>query len=238
LHSADALVTVSSLLADELSTLHRRKKTYTITNGFDPDKMSKGQADLTPNFTIAYTGQIYAGMQDPSKLLAAIQDLISDETMNPNDIEVRFYGPEYELLAKEIEEYRMSDIVKQCGIIPREISFEKQRESQLLLLLNWEDQREKGVFTSKIFEYLAAQRPILATGGFGNDVVEELLNETKAGVYTPTVKDIKNFLRGLYVEYKRNGKITYNGDMEKINNYSHREMARKFAEVLDSIARE
>ena len=237
LHSADALVTVSSLWADELSTLHRRKKTYTITNGFDPDKMSKGQAELTPNFTITYTGQIYTGKQDPSKLLTAIQDLISDGTINPNDIEVRFYGPEYELLAKEIEEYRMSDIVKQCGIIPREISFEKQRESQLLLLLNWEDQREKGVFPSKIFEYLAAQRPILATGGFGDDVVKRILDETGAGMYAPTVENIKSILRELYMEYKQKGKISYKGNIEKINKYSHREMARKFAEVLDRLER-
>jgi hypothetical protein len=81
---------------------------------------------------------------------------------------------------------------------------------------------------------MAAQRPILATGGLGNDAIKELLDETKAGTYCRTVEDIKNILREIYSEYKQKGKISYNGDVEKINKYSHREMARKFAEVLDS----
>ena len=82
---------------------------------------------------------------------------------------------------------------------------------------------------------MAAQRPILATGGFGNDVIEKLLDETKAGVYAKEVEDIKSILKELYLKYKCNGKITYHGDIEKINKYSYREMARKFAEILDRI---
>ena len=238
LQTADALITVSPIWAEELRTLHRGKKTYTITNGFDPDKISTEEIDLTSKFTITYTGQIYTGRQDPSKLLAAVRDLLSDGTMNSDRIEVRFYGPWNELLAKEIEEYGLLDIVKQYGIVPREISFEKQRESQILLLLNWEvrweDQREKGWYPLKIFEYLAAQRPILAIGGSSDDVVKELLDETKAGMYSPSVEDVKSSLRELYSEYKQKDKIDYSGDLEKINKYSYREMARKFAEILDS----
>ena len=239
LQPADALVTVSPLWAEELKTLHRGKKTYTITNGFDPDKMSTGQVDLTSMFTITYTGQIYTGRQDPSKLLAALRDLISDGTINPDEVEVRFYGPDNELLAKKIEEYGLVDTVSQYGLVPREISFERQRESQILLLLNWEvsweDQREKGWYPLKIFEYLAAQRPIFAIGGSSEDVVRGLLDETKAGMYAPSVEEIKSILRELYSEYKLKGKLSYNGDLEKINKYSYREMARKFAEALDSL---
>lgn len=239
LQSADALVTVSPLWAEELKILHRGKETYTITNGFDPDKVSKGQVDLTPKFTITYTGLIYTGREDPSKLLAALRDLLSDGTMNSDGVGVRFYGPENELLAKEIKEYGLSDLVKQYGIVPREISFKKQRESQILLLFNWEvrweDQREKGWYPLKVFEYLAAQRPILAVGGSGDDVVKELLDETKAGMYAPSAEDVKSSLRELYSEYKQKGKIDYSGDLEKINKYSYREMARKFAEILDSL---
>lgn len=235
LQQADALVTVSPLWAEQLRTLHRGKKTYTITNGFDPDKIGTGQVDLTSKFTITYTGLIYTGRQDPSKLLAALHNLISDGSMNPSDVEVRFYGPGNELLAKEIEECRVSTIVNYHGMVPQAIAFKKQRESQILLLLNWEDQKEKGVYPQKVFEYLAAQRPILATGGFGDDVVKELLDEINAGAYAPTVEDIKNILQELYSEYKLKGKIDYGGDVEKINKYSHREMAGKFVEVLDSL---
>jgi len=234
LSTADALVTGSSPMTEKLKMLHEGKRIYTITNGFDPEKMSDGKTDLTSKFTITYTGQIYT-KQDPSKLLVALKDLISQGAIHSMDVEARFYGPESELLMKTIQKYGLSDIVKQYGIISRESSFEKQRESQLLLLLNWEDPREKGVYTGKIFEYLAAQRPILATGGFGSDVVETLLDETNSGIYCSTTEDIKNTLRELYSEYKFEGKITYDGNMEKINEYSYRETARKFAETLNNL---
>jgi glycosyltransferase involved in cell wall biosynthesis len=234
LHS-DALVTVSQLWAEKLRTLHRRETVYTITNGFDPVEMNTTRVNLTSKFTITYTGSIYSEKQEPSKLFAALKDLISDRLMDPNEVAVRFYGSKIEWLDKEVERYGLSSIVKQYGRVPQQVALEKQRESQLLLLLNWEDQQEHGVYPGKVFEYLAAQRPILATGGFGNDVIERLLHETKAGRYGSTVEDIKNILSELYLEYKLTGKITYNGNIEKINKYSHREMARKFAGVLDQV---
>jgi glycosyltransferase involved in cell wall biosynthesis len=235
LSRADALVTVSPLWAEKLRALHKGKTTYAITNGFDPAEINTARANLTSKFTISYTGVIYIGAQDPSKLFAALRDLISDRTMDPKDVEVRFYGHEVDWLASEIEEYGLSAIAKHYGMVPREISFEKQRESQLLLLLNWEDQQERGWYPLKIFEYLAAQRPILSIGGSGDDVVKKLLDETKAGMYCKTVKDIKSTLKELYLEYKLRGEISYSGDVKKINKYSYKKMAKKFTEVLDSL---
>jgi len=233
---ANALVTVSSPMAEKLKMIHKGKMIYTITHGFDPDKMSDEKASLTSKFTITYTGQIYK-KQDPSKLLVALKDLIYERDIDPNDVDVRFYGPEKRFLAKKIKEYELSAIVRQCGIVPREISFEKQREPQLLLLLKWEDSRERGIYTGKVFEYLAAKRPILATGGT-DDVVRELLNETSAGIDAQTVEDIKSALRELYAEYKLEGKISYQGNAEKVNKYSYRERAKKFADVINTILRE
>ena len=234
LSTADALVTVSRLWAKELGILHKRE-VYTVTNGFDPDKMSDEKANLT-KFTITYTGQIY-GKQDPSKLLFALKDLISRGAIDPKDVEVRFYGPVDGSLAKKTEKYQLSAIVRQYGTVPREVSFEKQRESQLLLLLKWEDPRERGWYSGKIFEYLAAKRPILATGGT-DDVITELLNRTNAGTDAQTIEDVKGALRKLYAEYKLRGEISYQGNAEKVSRYSYREMARKFAEIINTILRE
>ena len=236
LSPADALVTLSPPAAEKLKILHKRKRIYMITNGFDPDKMGNGKANLTSKFTITYTGQIYK-KQDPSKLLAALKDLISERAIDPKDVDVRFYGPENVLLAKKIEEYRLSATVRQCGIVPREISFEKQRESQLLLLLKWEDPLERGIYTGKVFEYLAAMRPILATGGT-NDVVKELLTETSAGIDAQTVEDIKSTLRKLHAEYKLRGKVSYQRNAEKVDKYSYRENAKKFVEVINATLHE
>lgn len=232
--TSDALVTTSQPLAEELGMLHK-KKVYAITNGFDPEKMSDGKADLTSKFTVTYTGQIYA-KQDPSKLLVALKDLILEGALDQADANVRFYGPENALLAEKIEECRLSAVVKQYDVVPREVSLQKQRESQVLLLLSFEDRRQKGLYSGKIFEYLAARRPILVTGGFGNDVVETLINETNSGIYCSKAEDIKKALRELYSEYKSHGRVNYEGNVEKISKYSYQEMAKKFAEILDNLS--
>jgi len=236
LSTVDALVTVSQPWADKLSALHKGKVTYAITNGFDPAEINTPPVSLTSKFTITHTGRIYAGKQDTSKFLAALRDLVSDGTINPNEVEVRFYGTEEGWLDKEIEQYGLSGMVKQYGMMPRQVALERQRESQLLLVINWETEDGLVGCQSKLFEYLAAQRPVLATGGSGNYLTKELLDETKAGIHAPTIADVKNSLKELYQEYKFKGKINYNGDIEKINKYSHREMAKKFLEILNQVA--
>jgi len=236
LSKADALVTVSQIWADKLSALHKDKTTYTITHGFDPEAANIPPAKLTNKFTITYTGTIYAGKQDPVKLFAALRDLISNRIINPEEIEVRFYGSEQAWFNKEIEQYGLLSIVKHYGRVPKDIALGKQRESQLLLLLDWDDPQEKGVSTAKIYEYLGTRRPILATGGVVDDVVAELLNRTKAGTQASTVEDIKETLKNLYQDYKLKGALAYNGIDSEVNKYSHREMARQFSEILDRLA--
>jgi len=235
LSEADALVTVSEPWAEKLKMLHVGKPVHTISHGYNPAMVNKPPARLTPKFIITYTGSIYARMQNPSKFFVALQDLISDGTMNPDEVEVRFYGSEIDWLETEIKQYGLSAIVKQYEKVSRDISLEKQKESQLLLLLDWDNPREHGVTTAKFFEYLGARRPILATGGVAGNIIDILLDETKAGIHTPTVEDIKSTLKELYQEYKLTGKIAFKGEESKINKYTHREMASKFAELLNHL---
>ncbi|MFC1907293.1 glycosyltransferase [Chloroflexota bacterium] len=232
---ADVLVTASTPLAIELGELHGQKPVYSITNGFDPAEVNSTGEGVTNKFTITYTGNLYPSKQSPEPLFMALRDLISQESINASDIEVRFYGSKVGWVDKQAERCGLTSIVKQFGIVPREIVLSKQRESQLLLLLKWNDPKQRGAYSTKTFEYLAAKRPILAVGGF-HDVVNELLDETKAGICASTIEDIKRVVKELYREYKLKGIITYKGEKSEVYKYSYREIARKFVLVLDKLA--
>lgn len=232
---ADALVTVSSPLAEKLRTLHKGKPVFVITNGFDPDEI--WEVPLTKKFTITYTGQIYEGKQDPELLFKALKELIEEGALDSRDVEVRFFGPKKLWLQRSIEEFNLEGVVKQFGVVPREIALQKQRESQILLLLNWLDTKEAGIYTGKIFEYLAAQRPILAVGGEKN-MLSELLEETKAGTHAPNTLALKKELIEFYKEYRRKGKVSYKGIKDEVEKYSHYEMAKKFSEILEQLVEE
>ena len=235
LSEANALVTVSQPAADDLRSLHKQKPVHSIPNGFDPTEVNTTPAKLTDKFTITYTGNLYPGKQSPEPVFAALQDLIREGSMAAGDIEVRFYGPQAGWIDKQAEHYGLTDIVKQFGMVPREVALNKQRESQLLLLLKWNDPKQRGAYLAKTFEYLAARRPILAVGGY-QDVVSELLNKTRAGVGAQTGEEMKAVLLRLYQEYKSTGAVSYSGDEAENSKYSHREMAHRFAEVLDTVA--
>jgi glycosyltransferase involved in cell wall biosynthesis len=232
---ADALVTVSEPLAQKLRTLHKGKPIYSIPNGYDPDEVET--RPLTREFTITYTGHIYKGKMNPYSLFKAISELISEGKIERHRIIIRFYGVTGNYwLQKKIEQFNLEDIVVLYPKIPRDAALNKQRESQILLLLNWEHPEETGVYTGKIFEYLAAKRPILAIGG-PKGVVTELLEETGAGIHALNYEQLKQALLGFYNEYLTYGQVLYKGNWEKISRYSHREMAKKFAELLDRIIR-
>ena len=231
---ADALVTVSKPLAQKLQLLHNKKKIFSISNGFDPDEIKK--SSLTKKFTITYTGQLYQGKMDPAPLFMAIEKMIAEKVVNPLSLFIQFFGPQQYWLDEEINRHNLGGIIKQYGNVDREVALTKQRESQILLLLNWDDPEEMGVYTGKIFEYLAANRPILALGGRSGDVVCELLKETGAGVQAKSVQKIEKVLRAWYMEYLTYGQVCYRGRYEQIARYSHREMAKKFAEVLNAVS--
>jgi glycosyltransferase involved in cell wall biosynthesis len=234
LSNADVLITVSQPWVKKLNLLHIGKKIFSITNGYDPATLNTSPIELTTKFTITYTGIIYEGKQNPIQLFSAIHDLIIEKIMDPDDIEVRFYGSTMPWLDIKINQYGLLDIVKQYGRVPQQIAIEKQRESQILLHLTWEGQGERASYSLKLFEYLAAQRPIIAIG-LGNDMTEELLFETKSGFYAPEKDDIKTVLTEMYMEYKKEGTIGYYGDMNKINTYSYYDLTKKYGDILSTI---
>lgn len=235
LSSADALLTVSKPLAENLKKLHTGKKVFSITNGFYPEELNFPPKPLKKKFTITYAGTIYTGKQDPKDFFIALKELIDEKIINSKDLDVRFYSGILPWLRKEIDDYNLNEAVKVYEKISRNEIIERQNESQVLLLIYWGDKAEKGWQSLKIFGYLAAQRPILVMGGSGDDVVEKMIEETKSGVYCKNINDIKEALRAFYIEYKNNGKVSYSGDIEKIKKHSYYEKAREFSNVLEKI---
>ncbi|HEY4523536.1 MAG TPA: hypothetical protein VJK04_01530 [Candidatus Paceibacterota bacterium] len=233
---ADYITAASPSYAQKEATLVK-KPTTTITNGFDPETVNDHPEKLTEKFTIMYAGSIYAGRQDPTKLFRALRELINEDVLDKNNVEVRFYGIKQVWVSEEIKHYELESIVTQYGSINREESVMRQRESQILLLLCWEDLSDKSVYPLKFFEYLAARRPILATGGSKEEDVKGMIKELNCGVNAAEVKDIKESLKVFYSEYKSRGAVSYQGDTEKISRHSYRDMARKFADILNEITK-
>lgn len=233
LSNADALTTVSKPLSEKLQQLHTGKRVFTINNAFDPAQMNPG-VSLAKKFTITYTGSLYRGRRDPELLFQALDNILSKGLMEANDLSVEFYGPREKWIEIDAERFGLNKLVKINGSISRDASIEMQRRSHLLLLLTWNNKEEKGVYTGKIFDYIAASRPILSIGASGG-VVEELLRITGAGFHVSNLEDIEKVIMKAYQEYKSQNTVSYNGISSEIDKFSQIDMARKFSEVLDEM---
>ena len=231
--NSSLLITVSEPLAQQLQAMHA-KEVSIIPNGFDEEDYLEN-VPLTSKFTMTYTGNIYPGKRDPTPLFEAVRELKEEGKVSSENFEIRFFGgSSLSTFSPLIEKYHLGDVVKVCGLIPLRESIMKQKESTILLLLEWTDPLAKGIYSGKIFEYIGAQRPILAIAYKGG-VIDELLLESGTGVLINEVETIKNILCRWLEEWQRLGKIVsyWKPRGNVIKRYTHREQARKLAQSLD-----
>jgi len=232
LESADVLVTVSDAYADQLRRTHGRE-VVVIPNGFTFQPVANCANPLSERFRITYTGTIYTEKQDPEKFLLALAQLIAEGTIYPREVEVHFFGRRDNWLNSRIAAHGLEHVVIQRGSVPRRDAVAEQRNAQLLLFLNWEDRENKGLSHLKLYEYLAAGRPILATGGYEDDMSRDILAHTGTGYFAPTVADIKQALSTAYRQFKDAGCVHYMGRVDAISAYSYAGRARLLALCLD-----
>ncbi len=230
---ADMLVTVSEPLADNLKELHGSKDVFCVTNGFDSEDSPTASTKLTAKFTITYTGQLYNGKRDPSMLLETVAKLIKEGQIDGDLIEVRFFGLQEAWLTNEIRRHGLERVATVYGLISREEALKKQRESQLLLLLLWNNKNEKGVYTGKIFEYLGSKRPIVAIGG-SESVVKDLLDKTHAGRYAGNNDELETIIMQYYSEFVEFGETKYaaNGN---VGDYMYDSIAKRYSDLLNNL---
>lgn len=230
---ADAIVTVTPGFADKLKVLHGNKNTYCITNGFDADDFVATPQKLTKKFTITYTGIFYNGKRDPSLLFEALSMLIKENKIDRDLLEVRFCGPQEGWLKDDIRKYNLDESVNLYGRVPREQALEKQKESQILLLLLDKDNNEEDVYPAKIFEYFGARRPIVALGGTGG-AVKDLLEKTNTGEFAVDKDALKTVLYRHYRQFLASGTVSCKSN-PIIENYTYKEIAKRYSDILNAV---
>ncbi len=233
---AMAMTTVSLPLAQQLQSLHG-KKVFIIPNGFDEMDYNEEQpvSRQEGRFVITYTGKIYPGKRDPSIIFEAVRRLIDQKGINGEQIELHFYGSNELLLREMAVKYGVNANLKIFPMIPHKESIRRQIQADVLLLLEWAEPSAKGVYTGKIFEYLGARRPIIATGLKGG-VIDDLLRETRSGALVEDVNEVVAEINKWRRVKKEKGTTWLHGQDERIQHYTRRHQAQQLANVLNIIS--
>jgi len=227
---ADAISCVSDAIAEEVRGLGARGIVRTISNGCDFDDFAGMEYHPAPRFRITHAGSFF-GRRDPRPFLQALHD-------SGLDAVARFVGDFRSSDREWAEALGLGDRLELVDYLPRVESLRLQRDSEALLLLVPDaDGRGRGVLSGKVFEYLAAGRPILAVVP-PDGAAAELVRETGAGIVVAPddVEGIRGALRGMHARFLNGGLQAVELSEEDRDRLSRRARVEDVARLLREIA--
>jgi glycosyltransferase involved in cell wall biosynthesis len=176
---ATALVAVTGAIADELHGMHpsAAAKTVVIENGSDFADFEQLEYAPGDRFVLTHAGSFFGG-RSPRPTLSAVKLLIERRPELRSTIFVRFVG---EMRTEDVawaHTLGIDDVWENAGFRPYREALAAQRSADaLLLMIEHADGRGDTVPGGKLWEYLAARRPVLATvpvHGVAGDMIREL----------------------------------------------------------------
>jgi glycosyltransferase involved in cell wall biosynthesis len=189
--SADAVTAVTAPIAEELVALGA-KRVETIANGSDFEDFAGLEYTPGDRFRLTHTGSFF-GKRTPRPILEALAGTDAD-------IVARFVGDFRAADREWAETLGLGDRLELHPFVPHRRALALQRDSDaLLLLLPDVPGRGAAVPSGKLYEYLAAERPILAAVPPAG-AAAELVSEAEAGIVVPPddVGAIERALRDLH----------------------------------------
>jgi len=227
---ADAIVTAADAISEETRSLAPRGRVVTIANGSDFDDFAGLEYRHTDRFRLTHAGSFF-GRRDPKPFLRALK------ASGLDDVTVRFVGDFRPADREFLESLGLGDRVELVDYVPRRESLRLQRDSDALLLLIPEaGGRGRGILSGKVFEYLAAERPILALVP-PDGAAAQLIRDTGAGVVAaPEDEDaIRDALVSLHARW-RSGELGAPLSPEWQEKLSRATRVEELADLLKGLA--
>ena len=165
LDEADAVISVTPLVQKDFQA-KTRTPVVLITNGFDEDDFpaeGSGRAAAVPPFRLVHTG-LFAADGNPLNLWDALARRCAADPAFRARLEIRLAGKVDAAVTDAIRARGLGDNLVELGYLPHDETVREQRAADILLLPLRQEPEYAKVLPGKIFEYLAARRPVLGIG--------------------------------------------------------------------------
>jgi glycosyltransferase involved in cell wall biosynthesis len=228
---ADAVVCAAHAIAEEMRRLTPSGHVVTVENGCDFDDFDGLAYRRGERFRITHAGS-FLGRRDPRPFLLALARCESD-------VLARFVG---DFRSTDREYAQTLGLGSRLELMPyrsRRETLALQRDSEALLLLIPEaGGRGRGILSGKVFEYLAAERPIIAAVPPDGEAAA-LLREVGAGTVA-SPDDVEGLVAAIGELEARWRAGALNGTSlapEDRRRLSRRARAEELAAVLEEVVR-
>ncbi|OGX81336.1 hypothetical protein BEN48_06855 [Hymenobacter glacialis] len=205
-------------------------KFHVLPNGYDESDFRLPSQFPTDCLRITHTGTI-TELYHIGRLLEAVAACASRHPDVP--VRLRFVGQVSAELRRQIEGVGLLPVTEFLAFVPHEESVRHLMAATVLLMAIPDVPRNFGILPGKVFEYLAANKPILCVGPAGSDA-DNLLQECAAGHALPyeDVGLMLETLEGLVAQWR----INPNLDLPVISHerYSRRALTGQLASIISA----
>jgi len=232
LKEADKRATVTWHWAEDFKKLGAEQMEV-ITNGFDDADFEFKRPEVLPQeFSFNHIGSLNKD-RNPPVLWEAFAELCQDIPDLRKELKLRFIGKTDVSAFAELEKRGLMDVVENVDYMPHSEVLKTLVESQVLMLLINDTPNVLGVVPGKLFEYLAARRPILTIGPEEGDSAR-IVKEAGAGVVCGFT-DKEKMKREIFKMYRKYKKGTLNIESADISRFTRKHATSKMAALLDEI---
>lgn len=233
LDDATAIVAVSPLVQADFAEM-TSTPVYLVTNGYDEsDYIDAVEPDC--GFNVVHTGLLTAE-GNPVELWKALGERCRSDAEFASSFKLTLAGKTDAAVLESIRQAGLTEYMTDLGYIDHNKAVQQQRKASVLILPIREEPETKAILPGKLFEYLAARRPILGVGT-GEGAMSVVLKETGAGRIFDwdDSAGISGYVDSLWNAFKAGGVMIPDADIEK---YSRRMTTKKMTELFDSLIHE
>ena len=230
---ADSVLATGPMAAGEFKQLGARR-THWITNGYDQADIPEDSegTSVKGKFIVSHIGMLSKD-RNPQMLWKVLEELCLDEEFY-HAFELRLTGILSEDVLSSIRAFPnlSSKLVTKNSVGHKKV-FVQYQESNLLILAQTNSTKSVSQLPGKLFEYLGAQRPVLALGRKGSDV-SQILEQTSSGrlfSYTD-YSDLKSFLEE---EFKASREGNNRWEHKNVDQFERRNLTAELAAWLDAL---
>lgn len=235
--NADKIISVNEKIIDDFRLRYfcmPEEKFSVLYNGYDPEDFSEPADRVSDGrFTITYAGSLYA-KRSPENFFRVLKMLIEEDPRLKEKIHFLYIGKSFTLNRGFTLPGILGDVVESVGMLSHKECIRKIRKSDILLFIEDQVEISDWLLPTKIFEYLAAQRPILALAKKGP--AADLINDSDSGIVLDNceIELIRNALLSLI-----NGelKFTFGSGSRKIaiERYSQENSSAVLAHIFKGL---
>jgi glycosyltransferase involved in cell wall biosynthesis len=207
-----------------------------LPNGYDADDFAHNlpAPRERDRFTLVYTGSFYAHGRSSRSILEAFRVAIQSGRIPRQSLCLRLIGNIGKATQAWIAELGLGDIVEASGFVPHAQSISHLLAADALLLVIGDAPDSAGVYTGKLFEYLAAGKPILCLANAG--VAADLVVNTRTGrfVSPEDVGLITDSLVDMFQAWQA-GQLRITPDLELIRSFERKQLTGRLAGIFDGL---